>query len=196
MRQIIFISIIFFGISGLSAQPYFGAGVKAGVNTSDVVMNLDDFSSESILRTHIGAFARLGVGRVYIQPEAYFISKGGEVFHESGEHALATFDFNNVDVPVLLGVKVLEGEQANLRLMTGPVFSFLTSTKISGNVLLSSDYYKDKYFGYQYGIGVDLWNFFIDARLEYGSNRFYYEPEMDLEGRNRTFMITVGMHIF
>jgi hypothetical protein len=49
------------------------------------------------------------------------------------------------------GVKLVEGENANIRLMTGPVFSFLTSNKIYGDDLLSSDYYKNNYYGYQFG---------------------------------------------
>jgi hypothetical protein len=180
----------------LAAQAIFDAGIKAGINNSKVTVNLSEFNEESIVKTHIGAFARIGWGRVYIQPEAYFSSKGGELISPSLLDMLTKFDFGNVDVPLLLGVKVLEGEKANLRIMTGPVFSILTSNKIEGDDLLSPEYYKDNYYGYQYGLGLDLWNLFLDARLEYGANRLYYHPDLNLKGKNKTFMVTVGFKIF
>lgn len=180
----------------LAAQPLFNAGIKAGINSSKVTVNLSEFDEESIVKSHIGAFARVGWGRVYIQPEAYFSSKGGELISPTFLEMITKFDFNNVDVPLLLGVKVVDGEKANLRIMTGPVFSFLTSNRIEGDDLLSPDYYKNNYYGYQYGIGFDIWNLFFDARLEYGANRLYYHPDLNLRGRNKTFMITAGIRIF
>lgn len=180
----------------LKAQPFFNAGIKAGLNNSKVTVNLRDFNEESIVRTHIGAFARVGWGRIYLQPEAYFSSKGGELENRSLLDMLTRFNFGNVDIPLLLGVKVLNGENANLRIMTGPVFSFLTSGKIEGDDLMSPDFYRNRYYGYQYGIGLDLWSLFIDARMEHGANKLYYHPGLDLDGRNRTFMVTVGFKIF
>ena len=90
----------------LTAQPFFDAGLKAGVNNSKVTVNLKEFTTESIVKTHIGAFVRLGWSRVYLQPEAYFSSKGGEIISPTILDMLTKFDFNNVDVPILLGIKL------------------------------------------------------------------------------------------
>ena len=196
MKKFIFSFLFLVHSIAMFAQPFFDAGLKAGVNNSKVTVNLKEFTTQSIVKTHIGAFARFGWNRVYIQPEAYFSSKGGELISPSILEMLTKFDFNNLDVPILLGVKIVNGENANIRLMTGPMFSILTSNKIYGDELISPDFYKSNYYGYQYGIGIDLWSFFLDARMEHGVNRLYHHPDLGLNGKNKTFMVTLGYRIF
>ena len=187
------ISILFLLFTtSVIAQPFFNIGVEGGVHSSKITANLNEYDSESISKAHVGAFARVGFGRVYVQPEAYFSSKGGEL-SSSAAGIASQFDFNSIDVPVLLGVKVIKGGAANLRIMAGPVFSFITSSDITGDDIFSPQYYEDNYFGYQYGVGVDLWNFFIDARIEQGSNNLYESQSAPyLNSKNRTLLVTVG----
>ncbi|RIH64072.1 PorT family protein [Mariniphaga sediminis] len=195
MKQLIIITFFLMSSVVLVAQPTFDLGIKAGINNSKVTFRASEYNSESIVKAHFGAFGRLGWGRIYVQPEAYFSSKGGEVFEEGTPSERAgRFDYNNIDIPVLLGVKVINGGMANVRVMAGPVFSVMTSNKIDGNDLLNKQYYEDNYFGYQYGIGVDVSNFFIDARMEHGGE-LYKHPTLDIDGKNQTFMITVGFKI-
>jgi hypothetical protein len=181
----------------LLAQPTMDLGVKAGVNNSKVTFRKSEFTSESIVKTHIGAFARFGWGRIYLQPEAYFGSKGGEILEPavSTTDRAARFDFNNVDIPLLLGFKVVEGERSNIRLMAGPVFSFLTSKDVYNHGQFTRQYLEDNYYGFQYGVGIDLWYFFFDARMEHGANNLYQQPELGVNGKNQTFMVTVGFKI-
>ena len=195
MKQLIIITIFLMSSVVLVAQPTFDLGIKAGINNSKVTFRASEYNSESIVKTHFGAFGRLGWGRIYVQPEAYFSSKGGEVFEEgSPSERAGRFDYSNIDIPLLLGVKVINGGMGNVRVMAGPVFSIMTSNKIDGNDLLNKQYYEDNYFGYQYGIGVDVSNFFIDARMEHGGE-LYKHPTLDIDGKNQTFMITVGFKI-
>jgi hypothetical protein len=195
-KSVISILLLLFS-AALIAQPTLDAGVKAGVNNSKVTFKKSEFTSESIVKTHIGAFGRLGWGRVYIQPEAYFSAKGGEVLEGiSGvKSTVARFDFNNIDVPLLLGVKVLKGGMANVRVMAGPVFSIMTSKDIEDHERFTVQYLKDHYYGFQYGVGVDVWSFFLDARMEHGANDLYYNPELGINGKNSTFMVTIGFKI-
>ncbi|MBW6534283.1 MAG: PorT family protein [Mariniphaga sp.] len=182
----------------LIAQPVLDFGIKAGVNNSKVTFKKSEFTSESIIKTHAGAFARVGFGNIYFQPEVYFSAKGGEVL-ESGPNIserVARFDLNHVDVPVLLGIKVIDGDMTNLRIMAGPVFSILASKNVEDHDNFTKQYLKDHYFGYQYGIGVDLWKFFLDARMEHGANNLYFQSNEGLNGKNQTFMVTVGFKIF
>lgn len=181
--------------SAVMAQPIFNLGIEGGIHSSKITANLNEYNSESISKAHIGAFARLGFGRIYVQPEAYFSSKGGELKSSVTEVA-SQFDFNSIDVPVLLGVKVIKGGAANVRLMAGPVFSFITSSDIKGSDVFTTQYFKDNYFGYQYGLGVDFWNFFVDARIEHGTNSLYQYPgDPSLNSKNRTLLVTVGFKI-
>ena len=192
---ILLLAILFSG--ALAAQPIFNLGLKAGLNNSKVSLSTDDYSSESILKTHIGAFGRIGWSRMYLQPEVYYSAKGGRVLDRGVNPVARTaqFDFSTVDIPLLVGVKVLKGGPANLRVMGGPVFCLMTSKGIDGGNGLEKQYYKDHYLGYQYGIGVDFLSFFLDARMEHAANRFYYQAPLGIDGKNRTFMLSVGFKI-
>jgi hypothetical protein len=192
------ISVLFLIPMIIKAQPILDLGVKGGVNSSKVTFKTNEFNSEAIVKTHIGAFARAGFGNIYIQPEIYYSAKGGEVL-ESGPNVserLARFDLNHVDVPILVGIKLLNGERSNLHVMAGPVFSFLASTNIEDHDYFTQQYLKDHYYGYQYGVGVDFWNFFLDVRMEHGANNLYSYSIDDLNGKNQTFMVTIGFKIF
>jgi hypothetical protein len=195
MKKIIFPLFLFILSTSLMAQPTFDLGLKAGLNNSKVTLKLDQINSESILKYHIGAFGRIGFGRIFLQPEAYFSAKGGEV-EGSIIDVASRFDFNTLDVPLLLGIKVLKGEKADLRIMAGPVFNIVTSNDIEGDDLLNSQYYKDNYFGFQYGLGVDIFAFTLDLRMENSANKFYQHPDSELDGKNSTFMISLGYNIF
>lgn len=181
----------------LSAQPIFNLGVKAGINNSKVSLDVNDYTSESILKTHIGAFSRIGWSRLYLQPEVYYSAKGGKVLENdaSPSERVSRFDYSTVDVPVLLGVQVLKGGAANLRVMGGPVFCFLTSKEIEADDVLDRQFYNNNYIGYQYGIGVDFLSFFIDARMEHGGDRLYQQTSEGINGKNKTFMVSVGFKI-
>lgn len=192
MKKLAVLSLLLFFVGSISAQPFFDLGLKAGLNNSKVTLDVNQINSESITKYHVGAFGRLGVGKIFVQPEAYFSAKGGEL-DGSALDVASQFDFNTVDVPLLLGIKVINGERANIRVMAGPVFSFLTSKKVGGDELLNPDYYKDSYIGLQYGVGADLFGFTLDLRLENSSNMYEH---MNFDGKNKTFMISLGYKIF
>jgi hypothetical protein len=184
----------------LIAQPIFNLGLRGGINSNKVTIRSDDFTSESVVKAHVGAFGRLGWSRIYLQPEIYYSAKGGKVL-ESGMSTVdrvSRFDFTTVDVPLLFGVKLIKGGVGNLRFMNGPVFCLMTSNRVGAGDLLDKEFYRNNYIAYQYGIGVDFLKFFLDARMEHGLNKLYEQPVTGIDridGRNQTFMLTVGFKI-
>jgi len=189
----IFLSALFLIMTiAVFAQPSFDLGLKGGINVSKMSLELDDYNSESILKAHLGAFGRIGFNRLYVQPEVYFSKKGGEI--DSNPLYMATsFNYDNVDVPLLLGLEIIKGNAFNLRLMGGPVFSFVTKSAVDGDSEFDPDYFKDNYIGIQYGLGVDVLMFTIDARMEH-ANDLYEHPSFS--GNGTTFMVTAGIKIF
>ena len=192
MKKIV-IPILFLLISSvLYAQPNFDIGLKAGINVSKISFNVNDYTSESITKAHFGAFGRVGWGRIFVQPEVYFSAKGGDLSSNVFSTATA-FDYSTVDVPMLLGFKIIKGGMVDLHVLAGPLFSFITSNSIDGSDEFTEEYFGDNYVGIQYGLGVDVWFLTFDARMEHGNNKLYSHP--DLEGKNSTFMLTVGFKI-
>ncbi len=193
-KRIVLIVIVSLFSVTLIAQPTFNLGLKGGANFSKISFNAEDYSSETAVKTHFGAFARIGWNRVFIQPEVYFSGKGGDL--KSGVTSLvSSFDYSTVDVPVLLGVKVIKGNVFNVHLVGGPVFSGITKKSVKDGNVFDKSFYENHYFGVQYGVGIDVLFLTFDARMENGLNDFY-KSQLSSDMKNNTFMLSVGFKFF
>ncbi len=199
--------LVLFSIStqqGRSESP-FNIGLKYGMNTSSLKTNIDKVLNQNISEISIqnyiaGAFGRISLGRLYIQPEAYFNTKGGIVVTKNSSGA-SVIDYNNlidyqsIDVPVLLGIKLINKKHWNIRANIGPLFSWVTSSSFSTSISnLSYTDLKERQMGWQAGLGVDIWFISIDGRFEYHHN--ILNPTSAYSARNQTFMVTAGIKLF
>lgn len=187
MKRFLIIAVILFSTRLISAQPIIDIGLKGGINASKVSLDLKDYNENTITKMHFGAFGRIGWNKFYVQPEVYFTKKGGEFSVNPLQ-----FDYSAVDVPVLLGFRVLDAKAFDLHLVAGPVLGFVTKSNVEGDPEFSESYFKDHYLGLQYGAGVDVLFLTVDFRFESG-NTVYEAPAFD--GKNTTFMVTVGFKI-
>ncbi len=190
MKKLLLTAIIIATSVSLFAQLNFEIGIKAGVNFSKSSFDIDDYSAESVTKSHFGGFARVGFSRVFLQPEFYFSGKGGDVTSDISSTA-ASFDFRTFDVPVLFGYSLINGENFDFHVVAGPVFSNITSESVKGDNLLNKSFYEDCYYGVQYGAGMDIFFLTIDARLEQGIENFYTQPQNSV--KNQNIMISVGL---
>lgn len=180
--------VAMYSLSG-KAQAVFDLGIKGGANFSKISLDVSDYNSESVVKTHFGAFGRIGWDRIFIQPEVYFSGKGGDIT-SSALTAVTSFNYKTVDVPVLLGLKITKSKLFGLHVVGGPVFSKITKTDVSNDEVFHSDFYKNHYFGIQYGLGVDVLFLTFDARMENALNDFYSQSGNG--GKNSTFMLSLG----
>lgn len=192
MKRLIFLAIALVVMVSAMAQPKLDLGIKGGVNFSKISLDLDDYSSESVTKSHIGVFGRVGWDRFFIQPELYFSGKGGDVTSDISS-TVASFDYKTFDVPVLLGFRVIKGKLLDLHLIGGPVFSSITKDDVSGGAIFDDSFYKDRYMSIQYGIGVDVLFITVDARMENGLGEFYTQEGSSV--KNNAFMLSVGFKI-
>lgn len=195
MKKLFLITVISFVGLALCAQPTFNLGLKGGLTNSDFSLSKESYTAENILKYHVGAFGRVGWGRVFIQPEAYFNSRGGEIFQgDNNPVNLATkFDFSTIDVPLLAGIKLFKSDFVNVRAMGGPLFSFVTSKDVEGSKFGVDDF-RDNFFGWQYGIGLDLWFVTLDARFENSRNSVIQTS--DFNARSNLFLLSAGIKLF
>jgi hypothetical protein len=188
MRKI-FLSIMLFFPMQLLAQPKFDLGFKGGVNFSKLSFDADDYKAESVTKTHLGAFGRIGWSRVFIQPELYYSGKGGDVASDIAG-TLTSFDFSTFDVPVLLGFSMVKSEILNIHLLAGPVFSNISKSDVSGGGIYDESLYTDRYTSIQYGLGVDVWFINFSARIENGLGSFYKQNGNEI--KNNALLLSVG----
>lgn len=172
-----------------SAQEIFNLGLKAGINTSKISADNEDYNAQTINNYQFGAFARISFGAIYLQPEAYYNSKGGEYIDRVNANTINSFNLNTIDVPALVGFKIIDQEPLNVRIMAGPVFSFLTKKSVKGQ--FTEDNIENSFFGWQFGAGVDFLFLTLDLRKEnYGSN-LYDSPDFNTKKGN--FIVSLGV---
>ncbi|GAA4511317.1 porin family protein [Sphingobacterium thermophilum] len=175
-NTILTLFVAIFSSLSLQAQE-FKLGLKAGMNFSKIKFDKDVLESSNNAGYLAGVWFRLGGNSFHIQPEAYFTTKNASVQapKESAPTELIKGDmkFSNIDVPILLGTKFPVGP-LKLKLQAGPLFSFVIDQEASFKDNIVSTYddalksYKDKFAAVVAGTGLDIGNFAVDLRYEYG----------------------------
>lgn len=175
-----------------AAQSPINLGLKGGINSTKLTSDLSKYDEESINKFHAGAFVRVNLGNIYVQPEAYFNTKGGEL-KDNTSGVVSSFDLKTVDVPVLLGVNIIKKGPLAVRANAGPVFSFVTDKELNEGTEFNRDYVEDNFFGWQYGVGADFMMFTLDVRMENNSGELYKGP--DFESKSKSFVISLGFKL-
>jgi hypothetical protein len=131
-----------------------------------------------------------------LQPEVYYSSKGGDIENITGNITELTSEFNYdvIDVPALIGLNIINKPAFKIRAMGGPVFSFLTSSSVeTSDSRFSSDYFKNHFLGWQYGLGADFLFLTFDARIENSSGNIYSSTA--LNSKSKTLLLSLGIKI-
>ena len=173
MKKLILFATLFFVTLTVSAQVKFG--VKAGLSTAGI--GGKDFVQEDLTLKlknanygmHFGAFLRAKAGLVYIQPEVTFNSLNAEyALEDLSGSSIFKEKYTNLDVPVLVGLKL-----GPLRLGAGPVghINISKSSNLNNDGGIVSQDYKKLTFGYQTGLGLDIWRLNFDLRYEGNFNK-------------------------
>ena len=212
MKKVILIALVV--LVSLPAFSQIKFGLKAGVSTTNLSMaDLKTVTSGNTTYTvnaltaakygfHGGAFVRLSLFGIYLQPELLFTTRTNEYTVQNvtaGQTTAADIvkqNFNKLDIPVMLGLKL-----GPLRINAGPVGSLLIN---SPKDLIKNPDYKNNYnkmtIGYQAGVGFDMLNFLtFDLRYE-GSLKKYQNQIQNLAGtkfniddRPNAFVFSLGL---
>jgi len=141
---------------------------------------LNDVKGELANGFHGGVFIRVG-GKIYVQPELLYglQKKKFQLTIQDATNPSIPIDkfvtFSTIDVPVLIGYKLVDGKIFNIRAFAGPKFKLNAGSKLSfeniqnlNKETLEKDLggeFKDASVGLELGAGVDLFMFTLDARL-------------------------------
>ena len=157
-----------------SVSPKFG--IKGGINLSNLYV--DDVEDENLkVGLNIGLLAKIPVTRgLSIQPELLFSSKGSKIKYNNllstGEYR---FNLNYMEVPVLAVINLAK----NFNLHGGGYFAYMASANVKdvdneGNTNSITELNSEDFNRFDYGLvggfGVDVQNFTIGARYNYGLN--------------------------
>jgi hypothetical protein len=142
---------------------------------------------------HAGAFLRVNISKLYIQPELLFATRSNNyTFQNVGtvvDSATVKQAFNKLDIPIMIGLKL-----GPVRINAGPV----GSVKITAKEIIDNPDVKATYaamtFGYQAGVGLDLFKkMTIDLRYEGGLSKYQNKLEgVALDDRPNAFLLSIG----
>lgn len=188
------ITILIFALlisGGLFAQmPNFGikvAATAASLNTSELGANIE---SNNLLGYQAGAFLRINTGKLYLQPEVVYNHRSTQLAGFSGGDV--TFDLGTIDIPVLVGFKLLDAKVFNLRAFAGPEISFATGDGTTSDNVTLADFNKKTWY-MQAGVGVDLLFLTFDLRYEKGLSNFINDFEDQGNLKNNVWVFSLGL---
>lgn len=200
MKKFIASFVLILASTALMAQ--FNIGPKIGYTASKLSTDGGDIKEDMKSTLHFGAFARLGT-KTYLQPELLFMTKGTKFGYSLADGVKQDVKLNTIDIPVLVGFRLLDLKLANVRAMAGPVASLVINKDVDNvadldDELMESDL-KDANWGFQVGVGADVLSLTLDIRYEIGlSNMFDGEQTSSFNTddiKNNTFLVTLGWKI-
>jgi hypothetical protein len=200
MKKILILLLVFF-LSAEVTNAQFGFGLKLGYNASKLTSEVDSIKSSMNSGFHAGVFVRFGK-RVYLQPEAYYTFSGGTFEKTVGETAdlwKQKVTIGTLDIPVLVGFKIIKSKLLTWRIFVGPEVSFLVNSKVKDVNLTgpieSSDINSVNWYG-QAGTGIDLWFLTLDLRYQFGFNTVINEVTKTVGTTQTTYPVNSKSNLF
>ena len=212
-------------------------GPKIGYQTAKLSYNKANIKSDFSNHFTAGVFGRVTVGRVYVQPEVLYF-KTTNVFDASvvgvesdnlfnlptGAHLNLTLNQMNLQVPIMIGVNIIDLDIVTLRAQVGPTanFTLKSQTLYDETYTLDGQQFEldqnnattDKNFdtksiswGVQAGLGVDiLKRITLDINYNFGLSKMFDKlndtqlgETFDFTNIDNTkqnmFMVTVGIKL-
>ncbi|WP_433626519.1 porin family protein [Chryseobacterium cucumeris] len=171
--------------------PAFHIGVKGGVNFTKT-------STESSLEGkygfgyQAGVMTRMDIGKLYVQGEALFNKR--KTSYQSQDGSSSKLSWNAIDIPVVVGYKLIKADDFNVRVFAGGVYSYAFNNKVSASQAIQEGFKKfDKSnIGVTGGVGLDYKNFTVDLRYETGLTSISKE----FKSKPHSFSLGIGYFLF
>ena len=161
----------------------FAFGPKLSVNVANEC-HKRAYKTKFTPGADLGLFFRFSPGRLYIQPEINYHIRNTKDVIIGMEEPYIKYETHHLDIPVLIGIKVIDFKFLKLRFFAGPEFNM----RFKG--------YMDDYFhqlGIIAGLGVDVWRFTVDASYSFLG---YIYPHRTLYNRSNVFKVGIGFKCF
>ncbi len=211
MKKHLLIFALMIFSSSLFAQLTFGPkiGWNANTLTTDLATITDEMKASEV---NFGVFARLGK-KYYIQPEINFMKVESDfdtklqMDLDNPIEATQTLTLKTLEVPVLIGTRLVDTKLANVRVFAGPVATLLLDKKMSitkkldgteaqygeEDPVFTEENFKSAAWNLSLGAGVDVLMFTLDVRYSLGLTNLTTDDVKSL--KNNGFMVSLGWKI-
>jgi hypothetical protein len=202
MKKIILLLVVAFFAAELS-YGQFALGLKIGYNASKLSTNLDSIKSSFSSGFHVGVWSRFGK-RFYVAPELQY-TLSGTVF--TSDALLSTNDWKqkitigSLDIPVLVGFKIIHSKFITWRIEVGPEASFVVNSKIKDETSvtgpITSASLNTANWYVLAGTGIDILFLKLDVRYQYGLNQLIQDAgNYTFNTKGQMIVVSLGVKIF
>lgn len=206
MKKSILIFSFILIVSSVFSQ--FSFGPKIGYNSAKLSLDRSDINSELKNNFQFGVFVRIGT-KIYLQTEVNWVSQGS-IFKTPEASIFDAFEqevkLSTIQVPLMLGAKVIDLKLFNLRVFGGPTASFISKVKIDNKLAtgiepISEADIEDIIWSFQVGAGFDVVKLTLDIRYNFGINNVMKTVQIDggpveFSSKTNGFNVTVGWKMF
>ncbi|NJO68835.1 MAG: PorT family protein [Bacteroidetes bacterium] len=181
-----------------NAQSQIKFGVRAGITSSTLEadkVSAGDYTIETVndakIGFQVGLVSQIQIRKFFLQPELLFATSGGVLrVSDVNGSTLRDQKFSKVEIPVLVG-----GKWGPVRLGVGPVASIVIKSKSElKDINNFSDKFNSATFGYQAGIGLDIWKLALDVKYEGNLSRL--GDGVTIAGQTRSFDSRMSQWVF
>ncbi|MCX6244949.1 MAG: porin family protein [Bacteroidetes bacterium] len=190
----------------LSSYGQFALGIRIGYNANKLTTYLDSVKSQFKSGLHFGIWTHIGK-RFYFAPELRYSLSGGVFSSESGVSAAdwkQRITVGTIDVPLLLGFKIIHSKVITWRFELGPEASFVVNEKVEDmNAVLgpitTGDINSANWF-IMAGTGIDFLFMNFDIRYQYGLNSMIRDVTVNnqsfsVDTKNSLIAVSLGFKI-
>ncbi len=193
MKKIFLVAVICMFSSALFAQlsSPINFGLHAGLvsTKADTDMGgLSGIKEKADNGMMLGAFLRINLNKWYVQPELNYVSRKSQLDILGESYDIKT---KSLDIPMLLGYKIVKLPAFKLRAFAGPVASFKIDDSLKSSVegKLDGDF-KGAVWNAKFGAGVDVWKLTLDVDYEVGLSDVANDLKQNMVN------VTLGFKIF
>ena len=160
MKKVFITALFVCAAAVCSALPNFGA--KIGGNFSKLSVKKDATEYKFQPGFDIGFFARLNYHKLYVQPELFYSYQTTKYKDVPNPQNFRT---HNLNVPVLVGYKLVDVKMTNVRVFLGPEFNYVLSESTA------TSWRNPANISGCIGAGIDIAMLTLDLRYSYAFNK-------------------------
>jgi hypothetical protein len=181
----------------------FALGVKLGYNANSLTTSVDSIKDQMKSGFHLGVWTHFGK-RLYLAPEIQYTFTAAEF---TGEGTVPSSDWKqkikmgSLEIPVLVGFKIIHSDFITWRIELGPEASFLVNSKITDEKsvigpIQEADLNTANWYVIG-GTGIDILFLKLDIRYQYGLNQLIQDAQnYQLDTKNQMILVSLGFKIF
>ncbi|MRT92985.1 porin family protein [Ancylomarina sp. 16SWW S1-10-2] len=194
MKKLLLVAAISLFSSALFAQlaSPISIGIHGGLVSTKADTDISGIKDKADNGMMLGAFARINLNKWYIQPELNYVSRKSTLEYMGGSADIKT---KSIDIPVLLGYKIIKLPVIKVRAFAGPVASFSIDDNfkdfVTDGVNDFSPKVKDAVWNAKVGAGIDVWKLTFDVDYEFGLT----DVSSEFLKKNKMFNVTLGFRL-